>query len=138
MPIEITVALIGGVFGLICAALGYVAAIRSAKIAGQLQEASAHRERIIDLMTDFLTEQTAAQAKQGRDGFFPNLDGELERLYKNLYMHGYKEIALQVRDMGQSYLSALKQYAEGGLTPAELNNQRLKTRNFIAEKMKNI
>jgi hypothetical protein len=66
------------------------------------------------------------------------VDRQLERIYKNLYLRGYQGLATQVHNEGRSYLAALKRYAEGKLSADDLNKQRVRTRNSIAEKMKDI
>jgi hypothetical protein len=130
MSNEIAAALIGVGGAVIGSVITYVATVRSVRTAEQLKRSSDLNDQIITMMADFLTEYTAGVMREypGRIG---ELEHQLERLFKNLDMHGQHDIACGVQAEGTTYLDALKLCAGGGLSPQELNARRVRTRQNI-------
>jgi hypothetical protein len=108
MDVQIASALIGGVGGAILGGalsgiITYRATMRSPTLAARLSDAADARNKIIAATVSVITGLTASRAKErsgdSRKEFLAQLDDELERTFKSLYMAGYKDLA-QAVDVG--------------------------------------
>ena len=130
MSNEIAAALIGVGGAVIGAAITYAATMRSARKGKLIRRNSDRNEQIINVMADFLTEYTA-QIMLQYPGEIAELERQLERLFKNLDMHGQHDIARRVQREGGIYLDALRLYTRGGLSLEQLNDRRVRARKAI-------
>jgi hypothetical protein len=99
MDIQLTSSLIGGVGGailggLLSGVITYRATMRSPALAARLTEAAEAKNKIIAGTVSIITEGTASKAKalsgDPRAQFLSQLDDELERTFKSVYLSGYE------------------------------------------------
>jgi len=132
MPVEITAALIGVGGALLGGVITYFATMRAVHKAERLKAGSEGRDKAIEVMSDFLTEYTALKIQE-----YPNeileLEHQLERLFKNLDMHGQHDLSREIQTEGQAYLAQLREFVSGAISSADLDRARIKARKGIQQ-----